>query len=155
MRWHQAEKESSQKLIYSNWMKKLYFYKTISKTGEFDHRAVTSFVTPIWEKLVFRVKLGRAKQKRKQREAFSLCNPEPKYGMKDVELSLWICELPWHSSQKTKVSWWTQPLRYFLMELIDFRIKGNNYKHPCTFKIKWIGDVGETKFNLALDFSLN
>lgn len=115
MKWHQAEKESSQKLIYSNWMKKLYFYKTVSKTGEFDHRAVTSFVTAICEKLVFRVKLGRAKQKRKQREAFSLYNPEPKYGMKDVELSLWICELPWHSSQKTRyldelnhldISWW-------------------------------------------------
>lgn len=58
-------------------MKKLYFCKANSKAEECDYRAVTSFLTAICGKIVFRVKLGRAKQKEKTEGDLSLHDPVP------------------------------------------------------------------------------
>lgn len=54
------EEESPQELIYSNCVKKLYFYNAISKTGKSDYRAVTPFFNCCVWKAHFQSKTGQS-----------------------------------------------------------------------------------------------
>lgn len=82
MQPNQAE-ESSQKLVYSNWIKELYFYNASSKNEECGYRAMTFFLTAMHESLFSEYNCEELSRKRRQRKDFSLHDPVPNCGMND------------------------------------------------------------------------